>query len=79
MLFNRTRIAVRRAKRNAETADQAAACDKVLASEEMLGAVEDQLKDDHAASGSVTTFLDWLLANLPQILAAAMAVVALFS
>lgn len=76
----RTKIAVRRARRNASD-EQKAQCDKVLASNELLSALDEDLHEQHAAangSGSITTFLDWLIANLPAILAAVASIIALF-
>ena len=76
----RTRLAVRRARRDGDAA-QIDACNKVLDDRDLLAAVDEELHARHEASagGTVTDFLSWLIDNLPAILAAVMAVVALFS
>lgn len=85
-IFNRrktpaVRIALRRAERRANTPAEKAAVAAVLANENMLDAVTDELEGEHAslAGGPVTDFLSWLLDNSDRILAVVMKIVDLFT
>lgn len=75
------KIALRRAERKATDPKQRAAVAKVLANDELLDAVTEELQEQHAAQkgGKVTDFLSWLLDNSDRILAVVMKIIALFS